>query len=359
MLNTQYRRGKVKLAYSKKQIQKAGDCIRKNEGDIEQAIEVVRNFRAAHLYPLTIIKNLVWLHTKKVAPTSIIARRLKRLPTIIDKLRRSTLNGNKANALNLKRMQDIGGCRVILLGKEQLIQLNESLDNSKTIHTTIRVKDYTVEKKSTGYRGIHRIYKCYDQKEDHPWKNFHIEVQLRTKLQHIWATTVEIVDLCENKTLKTNPFDADKDWIEYFTIMSDFLAEEDGFIHLNNETKNKMTRRIKSLNVKLNAYNKLASFRAVFSRSDVLKKSEGKSLAVLAIDNENRKVAYYFYDKGKKNEALKMYNKVEDEDQKNALFVEMDDIKNLKSAYPNYLLDTSAFLNKYQAYITNTYWQKP
>lgn len=141
--------------------------------------------------------------------------------------------------------------------------------------------------------------------------------------------------------------------------MSDFLAEEDGFIHLNNETKNKMTRRIKSLNVKLNAYNKLASFRAVFSRSDVLKKSEGKSLAVLAIDNENRKVAYYFYDKGKKNEALKMYNKVEDEDQKNALFVEMDDIKNLKSAYPNYLLDTSAFLNKYQAYITNTYWQKP
>lgn len=49
-----------------------------------------------------------------------------------------------------------------------------------------------------------------------------------------------------------------------------------------------------------------------FSRSDVLK-NRRKSLAVLAIDNENRKVAYYFYDKGKKNEALKMYNKVEDE----------------------------------------------
>ncbi|MDE9591201.1 (p)ppGpp synthetase, partial [Xenorhabdus bovienii] len=82
---------------------------------------------------------------------------------------------------------------------------NELLNDSRTIHKTIRIKDYTVDKKTTGYRGIHRIYKCYDGKDQHPWKGFLIEVQLRTKLQHIWATTVEIVDLCEGNTLKTNP----------------------------------------------------------------------------------------------------------------------------------------------------------
>ena len=66
MANEQYQNGKKVLPHSKNQVKKAGEAIRKNEGDIAAAIEIIRDYRAAHLYPLTIIKNLVWKHSKKI-----------------------------------------------------------------------------------------------------------------------------------------------------------------------------------------------------------------------------------------------------------------------------------------------------
>ncbi len=56
MVNESYEKSKQPLAFSKNQVEKAGRLIRKNEGDFEHAIEVVQNFRAAHLYPLQIMQ---------------------------------------------------------------------------------------------------------------------------------------------------------------------------------------------------------------------------------------------------------------------------------------------------------------
>lgn len=146
MVNEQYQKSKQQLAYSRKQVEKAGRIFRKNEGDFDFAIEVVQNYRAAHLYPLTIIKNLVWKHVKKLhlLESATIVRRLKRLPTIIDKLKRASLDGKSENAINLKRMHDIGGCRVILDNLEHLYQLNASLDSSRAVHS---VKSYDSQKR--------------------------------------------------------------------------------------------------------------------------------------------------------------------------------------------------------------------
>ena len=197
MVNERYEKSKQALTFSKKQVEKAGRTIRKNEGDFELAIKVIQNFRASHLYPLQIIKNLIWKHVKKLnlLETATVVRRLKRLPTIIDKLQRVSLDGQTDNAISLKRMQDIGGCRVILESLDDLKQLNKSLDSSKTVHG-VKIYDYITSPKLGGYRGIHRVYKSYDKSDSHPWKGFQIEVQLRTRLQHLWATTVEIFQEC-------------------------------------------------------------------------------------------------------------------------------------------------------------------
>ena len=58
----------------------------------------------------------MWKHVRKLnlLETATVVRRLKRLPTIIDKLQRKSLDGKTDNAISLKRMHDIGGCRVIL-----------------------------------------------------------------------------------------------------------------------------------------------------------------------------------------------------------------------------------------------------
>ncbi|EOD2802072.1 RelA/SpoT domain-containing protein [Klebsiella aerogenes] len=359
MANEQYQNGKKVLPHSKNQVKKAGEAIRKNEGDIAAAIEIIRDYRAAHLYPLTIIKNLVWKHSKKINSNAVIARRLKRLPTIIDKLQRKTLDGINPNSMSVTGMSDIGGCRVILDNKQELLALNSALNQSRTTHRTKRVRDYLSNPKPTGYRGIHRIYDCYYNDKVHLWKGFTIEVQLRTKLQHLWATTIEVVDLCEGKALKTNPFEADRRWTEFFFIMSEFLADEDGFINMDNTTKNKYKNRLNDINNALGAYNKLASFRAVFSSKDIEIKSQGKSFAVLIIDEENRRVRYVFYSDKQKKDALAHYSSEEKNATNNVLLVQMDDIKSIRNAYPNYLIDTTEFLNKFSLYTLSTYWSNP
>ncbi|MEX9782295.1 RelA/SpoT domain-containing protein [Providencia manganoxydans] len=352
MANEQYEKGKIKLSYSKKQVKRAGDNIRKNI-ETANSVDIIRNFRAAHLYPLMIIKNLVWKHAKKKAPTAIIARRLKRLPTIIDKLSRATLNGKQDNSISIVRMQDIGGCRVIVENREQLISLNNSLNNSRTVHSIKKINDYTVHKKATGYRGIHRVYQCYGNEEYHDWKGFLIEVQLRTKLQHLWATTIEVVDLCEGKSLKTNPFNADKDWIEFFQIMSDFLADDDGFCYLDRTTKEEHKKRILELDKKLTATDKLLSFNRVFSDDNLKKEYVKHRYVVLSIDMMTTTVACTFFTN--KESALNVYSQIEDETRYNGLFVEIDDIKNLQKAYPNYIIDTSFFVRKFEYYTSRLY----
>lgn len=356
MASAQYQKGKRVLPHSKSQVKKAGEAIRKREGDIALATEIIRDYRAAHLYPLTIIKNLLWKHTRKINKSALIARRLKRLPTIIDKLQRKTLDGVNPNSMSVTGMSDIGGCRVIVDNKEQLIALNLSLNQSRTTHKTKRVRDYILYPKSTGYRGIHRIYECYNREKEHPWKGFTIEVQLRTKLQHLWATTIEVVDLCEGKALKTNPFEADIRWSEFFFIMSEFFAETDGFITLDNTKKANYKKRLVALNEAIGAYNKLASFKAVFSSKDIEEKSFGKSLAILVINDAQRRVEYTFYTDHQRSDAIAKYDAEERNANKNVLLVQMDDIKSLKSAYPNYLIDTSDFLAKFNLYTSSTYW---
>ncbi|WP_423947731.1 RelA/SpoT domain-containing protein [Enterobacter cloacae] len=359
MANKQYLKGKKVLPHTRNQVKKAGEAIRKNEGDIAAATEIIRDYRASHLYPLTIIKNLVWRHTRKINEEAVIARRLKRLPTIIDKLTRKTLDGVNPNSMSVVRMNDIGGCRVIVDNKTELLTLNDSLNNSKTLHKTIRVRDYLESPKTTGYRGIHRIYECYAHADSHDWKGFKIEVQLRTVLQHLWATTIEVVDLCEGKALKTNPFEADQRWTEFFFIMSEFFAEDDGFIVLDNTKKSHYKKRLQALNNAIGAYNKLASFKAVFSTKDIDERSTGKSFVVLIIDESNKRVSYTFYSETQKKDAIRKYNSEERDGGKNVLLVQMDDIKNIKSAYPNYLIDTSEFLRKFDTYTKATYWINP
>jgi ppGpp synthetase/RelA/SpoT-type nucleotidyltranferase len=96
--------------------------------------------------------------------------------TILDKLRREP-------TLALDRMQDIGGCRVVLPSRGDVDKLvNHLLSKSKS--RVKRVSDYIREPRRSGYRGVHIIL---EYGGDHR----PIEVQIRTQAMHTWATTVE------------------------------------------------------------------------------------------------------------------------------------------------------------------------
>lgn len=92
--------------YSGSRIQKAGkilaasDCMSEEYKD---ALTVLNNWRASHAYPLHVVTTTL----KHQNPNVIVVQRLKRLDSILDKIERFP-------TMNLYKMQDIGGCRVIL-----------------------------------------------------------------------------------------------------------------------------------------------------------------------------------------------------------------------------------------------------
>jgi len=101
-----------------------------------------------------------------------VGQRLKRVPTIIDKLTREP-------TMQLANMQDIGGCRAVLNSVDEVRRVQKRLSKNRP---PLRVADYIDSPRASGYRGVHVIV-AYD---DRP-----IEVQLRTRMMHDWAITVE------------------------------------------------------------------------------------------------------------------------------------------------------------------------
>ncbi len=142
------------------------------------ALDKIVAWRAAHATPLATatmgLKSRV--STAGCIEGSRISQRLKRIPTILDKLHRQP-------KMELGRMHDIGGCRAVL---GDLSEVYEVLDRYRARPTVggIKVQDYIEKPKPDGYRGVHVIVKYHGRR---------IEVQLRTQVQHEWAYTVETV----------------------------------------------------------------------------------------------------------------------------------------------------------------------
>jgi ppGpp synthetase/RelA/SpoT-type nucleotidyltranferase len=112
---------------------------------------------------------------KRETSEVIVAQRLKRLATILDKLGRFP-------DMKLSRMQDIGGCRAILPGgRSEVLGVLRRIRRNRDVQ---RIYDYVVQSKATGYRAAHVVV-LRDGRL--------IEIQLRTPNQHEWAVEVERV----------------------------------------------------------------------------------------------------------------------------------------------------------------------
>jgi len=199
---------------SKTLIDTAGRALSKdNETDVDRYIlytDAFDEYRKNHLEPLskTTMELQQWL--AQFGKDYFIAQRLKRKPQILRKLKRFSVR--------LSQLQDIGGCRVIVEQNNDVDELvnflKEKLNASKDLRV-IKMTDYRGDgREDSGYRAYHVILER---------ENYKMEVQIRSKIQHYWAETIERTSVVYGHHLKE--LDGDPIVIHYFKTLSDLFYE--------------------------------------------------------------------------------------------------------------------------------------
>ena len=185
--------------------------------DRHEALKIINNWRGVHAFPLNTFQMGLRRRGARFSDEVIVAQRIKRLPSIELKLQiRPTMK--------LTQMQDIGGCRAILENVAQVRALVNSFRKSDVKHKLLAQDDYITSPRESGYRGIHLIY-GYNSDRSDTYNDLKIEMQIRSQLQHAWATSVEVVGTLIDQTLKSSI--GDPGWLRFFQLMSSELARKE------------------------------------------------------------------------------------------------------------------------------------
>lgn len=203
--------------FSISQINKAGDVIRKEPSSsdlFKENYAIINIWRLDHNKLLKRFDRILKRRTNLIKNV-LIAQRLKRMPTIINRL----IN----NQTDLSSMQDIVGYRAILKNRHDLDSFAFSLQRSigKFKYQDKCYKNYTTCPKESGYRAIHFVYK-YEYQGDK-----FIELQIRTELQHIWATTVETLGNVNSTDFKSSM--GDEKLLSFFKLLSSAFAVQENY----------------------------------------------------------------------------------------------------------------------------------
>lgn len=131
---------------------------------------------------------------KQIDSQSIVTYRIKRIDSIIRKLKRfkNTPNGRMC----LQNMGDIAGCRCILQKEntDNIYKVKEELEKVTSLRSKSE-NNYITKPKLDGYRSLHEYANYENPKRV-------IEIQIRNQDMHNWATLVEIIDVLYTTKIK-------------------------------------------------------------------------------------------------------------------------------------------------------------
>lgn len=333
---------------SKKQITKAGKVLMtsKSQEERNNALNLINAWRTNHLHPLNVMKNsLIRLLNKIEIEPVLVSQRLKRLVSIEYKL---DLN----EQMGLGGMQDIGGYRAVLKDTKDLSRLKKSLSINNN-HKLEKIVDYVEKPKDSGYRSIHFIY-TYNSKNI-SYDGLKLELQIRTKLQHNWATAVETAGIITKTSLKSSQ--GPDEWLEFFKIVSSLFAIKERQNVLNEHSEKTMEELMlecEKLATKLNVTDILKALR-VSAKQIEIEKFSGEYY-ILNINAKEKVVNIRSYKKKQFERASDDYLTIEksiNTSENAVVLVSADTIKSLKKAYPSYFLDTSEFISALEKIIEN------
>lgn len=325
-----------------------------NEDKLSEAFGVLSYWRYSFEKPLENALEKIQKDIKQIDNSAIFAKRLKRLPSIVTKLRRFP-------KMNLKNMQDIGGCRIVLSNTKKLTQVSRLLRKMPEFHWEdgFRIKDYIKKPKDDGYRGIHLIGKFPDSNGN----DKKIEIQLRTRIQHHWATALEIIDLFTNQSLKTNQ--GSKQWSDFFSIVSNQFSLMDNIpvfekLDLKDKKIQYFTRLaaqpessravldICDISRDLKVIDKLKAFANSLKVIDEkISTIEQPGYVMLEINLRDKSLEYIVFGEKESKDAEEQYSEKEKETAEYPYriiaLVYANALGGIKEAYPNFFADSTKF----------------
>ena len=330
------------LKYSKNKINCAGNYLsgrKRNSISTAQAMSMLSNWRLVHAYPLNKFYNSLKNRLKKIDPHGLVGQRLKRAPSIIEKLKRF-------DTMKLVQMQDVGGVRGVVLNINKVRKLEAEYRSPKFNHELVHWNDYIVIPKKDGYRGLHLIFK-YRTTKVHDYNNLLIEIQLRTKIQHAWATAVETMDVYQGQSLKLGR--GKRVWKKFFKYTSmafSILESSNPVPGLEGISNRKIFQEVRKMDKELKVLEKLKGFSLA---TDKILSSNGKGVYNLVkLDLERKVLEISYYTESRLAEASEELTRLEGLYAGNGnidvVLLSAGPLKKLKKSYPNYFLDTAEFI---------------
>ncbi len=200
---------------SKNQANRAGKVL-VTPASIEEkidAFEIMEQWCVLHAYPLDFYNERIRDLIQTIGKTEsfITARRIKRIPSIYHKLVRFP-------EMSFGRMQDIGGIRIIVPKADDIDFMREKIVQAENIQKFKRICDYVAQPKRSGYRSCHLIYEFNDSESPREYYGLNIEVQIRSKIQHAWATALETFSVFLGHPLKSSQ--GPQDFLTFFELAS-------------------------------------------------------------------------------------------------------------------------------------------
>jgi ppGpp synthetase/RelA/SpoT-type nucleotidyltranferase len=337
----------AKPEYSREKVNAAGNVLMgrptRIKMEFEEALIIINNWRASHNFPLNTFQTRLRKLSRDIDADSIVAQRIKRLASISHKL-------DRFQEMKVTQIQDIGGCRTILSTidhVDELVDIYLHKGSRGVKHDLSKKDDYILTPKESGYRGVHLIYK-YQSDKSKLYADLKIEIQIRTFLQHAWATAVETVSTFFKQALKSSQ--GDKEWLRFFVLMGSVMAikENRPLIPNTPTTYNELKLEIIDFSKKLDVIGHLDAFRQSLSIFDEENPDKDTQYYLLELDVASRRVLVKSYTQSEILKASKDYIDLEAKNinipTTDVVLVSADSIEKLKIAYPNYYLDTALFL---------------
>jgi Region found in RelA / SpoT proteins len=333
--------------YKMKQVKRSGKVIAgkllwspETEEEIRNAFKIANGWRDSHAYPMLSIRHQLIYFIGYNQLQGLTAARVKRMQAIRRKLRRPDFS------IGLDQMQDLGGCRAIMSSMADVETLVDCLRN-RSRHELKNEDDYITNPKPDGYRSHHLIYKYRGKDGSEVYDGRRIEIQIRTRLQHAWATAVEGVGLFRGEDL--NGHNGNKEWLRFFELISSEFAAVEGSPEVAGAPpRRERLTEIIALEKTLDAANNLDNMSNVVRWTELAIEAKTPPMYYLIkYDNNTKQVSVYPY--FARDVALASYDNAEfadnanDTENENIVLVEADKIENLRNAYPNYFGDVQLF----------------